>query len=83
MMVALKIIRGVMYLKILSGGLEEKYFMYDLSIPNNIIAPHIGNILLSKLKTPNDSGERTSPNLKVATNEHSIANAITAKVLLI
>ena len=72
-----------MYLKVLCNALEEKYFIYDLSIPSNIMAAHIGKILLSKLKTPNDSVDRTSPSFRVAINEHSIANAITKKVLLI
>ncbi len=82
MIIELKIIRGAIYLKTLSRELEEKYFIYDLSIPSNTMAAHIGNILLSRLKIPNDSGERASPNFKVAINEHSIANAITTKVLL-
>ena len=74
---------GVIYFNTLCIGFEEKYFIYDLSIPNNITAAHIGKILLSKLKTPNDSVDRASPSFRVAINEHSIANAITKNVLLI
>ena len=81
--IALKATSGAIYFKTLCAELEEKYFIYDLSIPSNMIAAHIGKILLSKLKTPNDSVDRTSPSFRVAINEHSIANAITKKVLLI
>ena len=57
MIIELKIIRGAIYLKTLSRGLEEKYFIYDLSIPSNTMAAHIGNPKITSFEDSVFSGE--------------------------